>query len=95
MSAARPCSSGAIRSSLSANSSAENTNSGWLAGAGVEYAFTQNRTAKVEYDYLGLSNASYTVTVPTLAGPFVDTFSTRNHRIQMLTVGVNYLFNLN
>ena len=41
-----------------------NTNVGWLVGAGFEYAFTQNWTAKLEYDYLALNNASYTVTVP-------------------------------
>jgi outer membrane immunogenic protein len=71
-----------------------NTNSGWLAGAGVEYAFTQNWTAKVEFDYLGLSQTSYTLPAGVF-GPIVggDTFSTRNHNIEMLTVGVNYLFN--
>jgi outer membrane immunogenic protein len=67
-----------------------NTNSGWLLGAGIEYAFTQNWTAKLEYDFLGLNNASYTVVVP---GVGADTFSTRNRDVQMLTVGVNYLFN--
>jgi outer membrane immunogenic protein len=67
-----------------------NTNSGWLLGAGFEYAFTQNWTAKVEYDYLALSNANYTVTLPVL-GP--DTFTNGGRSIQTLTVGVNYLFN--
>jgi outer membrane immunogenic protein len=72
-----------------------NTNSGWLAGAGVEYAFTQNWTARVEYDYLGLGNKSFTVPAGFFAPAVLagDTFSTRNHNIQMLTVGVNYLFN--
>ena len=71
-----------------------NTNSGWLTGAGVEYAFTQNWTARVEYDYLGLGNKSYTVPGGVFAAiPGGDTFSTRNHNIQLFTVGVNYLFN--
>jgi outer membrane immunogenic protein len=69
-----------------------NTNTGWLVGAGVEYAFTQNWTAKLEYDYLALNNASYTVTVPGV-GP--DTFTNGGRNVQTLTVGVNYLFNLN
>jgi hypothetical protein len=62
---------------------------GWLVGAGVEYAFTQNWTATLEYDFLGLNNASYTIAVPGVGN---DTFSTRNRDVQMLTVGVNYLF---
>ena len=41
-----------------------NSNVGWLLGAGFEYAFTPNWTAKVEYDYLALNNASHNVTLP-------------------------------
>jgi outer membrane immunogenic protein len=69
-----------------------NTNTGWTAGAGLEWAFTNNWTARVEYDYVGLSSASFTVpaTFPVVGG---DVFSTHNRNIQMVTVGVNYLFN--
>jgi outer membrane immunogenic protein len=70
-----------------------NTNTGWLVGAGVEYAFTQNWTAKLEYDYLALNNASFTVTLPSTG--IVDTFTNGGRNVQTLTVGVNYLFNLN
>lgn len=69
-----------------------NNNTGWVAGGGVEWAFIQNWTAKVEYDYVGLN--SYSLTVPagfTLAG---DVFSTGNRNIQTVTVGINYHFNL-
>jgi outer membrane immunogenic protein len=34
------------------------TQAGWTAGVGVEYAFLPNWTAKVEYLYVGLANAS-------------------------------------
>src|SRR5580704_2433408 len=64
-----------------------NTNTGWLVGAGVEYAFTQNWTAKLEYDYLALNNASFTVTLP--GTPIVDTFTNGGRNVQTLTVGVN------
>jgi outer membrane immunogenic protein len=69
-----------------------NTNTGWTAGAGVEWAFTQNWTARVEYDYVGLSNASFTVPAafPVVGG---DVFTTNSRNIQLVTVGVNYLFN--
>jgi len=69
-----------------------NSNSGWLAGAGVEWAFAPNWTAKLEYDFLGLNNSSLTVPVGThFIGGDVVTVSNRD--VQMLTVGVNYLFN--
>lgn len=70
------------------------TNTGWTAGAGVEWAFMPNLTARVEYDFVGLSNYSFTVpaTFPVVAFAG-DTFSTSNRNIQMVTVGINYLFN--
>ncbi|HZR59857.1 MAG TPA: outer membrane beta-barrel protein [Xanthobacteraceae bacterium] len=69
-----------------------NTNTGWTAGAGIEWAFYNNWTARLEYDYVGLSNATFTVpaTFPVVGG---DVFTTHNRNIQMVTVGVNYLFN--
>jgi outer membrane immunogenic protein len=70
-----------------------NSNVGWLLGAGFEYAFTPNWTAKVEYDYLALNNASHTVTLP-ITGQ-VDTFTNGGRNVQTLTFGVNYLFNFN
>jgi outer membrane immunogenic protein len=68
-----------------------NSRSGWTAGAGLEWAFANNWTARVEYDFIGLGNRSFVVpaTSPVLAG---DTFTT-NRNIQMVTVGLNYLFN--
>ena len=66
------------------------TNSGWLVGAGIEWAFAPNWSVKIEYDYLGLN--SQTFTAPPggfLAG---DTFTTSNPNVQMVKVGANYLF---
>ena len=69
-----------------------NNTGGWLVGGGVEYAFTPNWTVKAEYDYLGLGNRTLLIpaTAPFLAG---DTFNSNNRNIQMVKVGVNYLFN--
>ena len=69
-----------------------NSNSGWLAGAGIEWAFAPNWTAKIEYDFLGLNNSSFTVPVGT---PFIggDIVTTTNRNVQTLTGGINYLFN--
>jgi outer membrane immunogenic protein len=73
-------------------SSCNNSTGGWLVGAGAEYAFTNNWTVKLEYDYLGLGNRTFFVPAgaPFLAG---DTFTTNNRNVQMVKVGVNYLFN--
>jgi outer membrane immunogenic protein len=69
-----------------------NTASGWLAGAGVEYAVTNGWSAKLEYNYIGLSGRSFTVapTAPFLAG---DTFTIGTHNVQTVKLGFNYLFN--
>ena len=69
------------------------TNSGWLAGAGFEYAFSSNWTAKVEYDFLALTNSSFTVPAGATGFPIGDIISTNNRDIQTLTIGFNYLFN--
>jgi outer membrane immunogenic protein len=67
------------------------TAGGGLIGAGVEWAFLNNWTMKVEYDYLSLDNRTFVVpaTVPVLAG---DTF-TSSRNVQMVKLGFNYLFN--
>lgn len=63
-----------------------NSQGGWLAGGGIEWAFAQNWTAKVEYQYLGLNSFS--------VGPIfvADRFMVNNPNVQAVTVGVNYLF---
>jgi outer membrane immunogenic protein len=77
---------------VSITGSNSSTVGGWVAGAGFEYAFAPNWTAKVEYDFIALSNTSITVPAGTVGTP-ADTISTNNHDIQMLTIGFNYLFN--
>ena len=75
-----------------ATTSASNTRSGWLLGGGLEWAVTNNWTVKFEYDYLGLTSQSFTVpgtAIPVLAG---DTFNFGNNNIQMVKLGINYLF---
>jgi outer membrane immunogenic protein len=68
------------------------SNTGWLVGAGIEWAFAPNWSAKVEYNYLGLDDRTFTVPVgsPFLAG---DTFTQSNRNVQMVKAGINYRFN--
>jgi outer membrane immunogenic protein len=69
-----------------------NNAGGWLVGAGGEYAFAPNWSAKFEYDYLGLGGRTFVIpaTAPFLAG---DVFTSHSRGIQEFKVGVNYLFN--
>jgi len=82
-----------VTTGASITGSNSNTTSGWLAGAGIEWAFANNWTVKFEYDYIGLSGRTFTVPVgsPFLVG---DTFTTGSNNIQMATVGVNFLFGM-
>jgi outer membrane immunogenic protein len=68
--------------------SASATRTGWTAGAGLEYAFAPNWSAKMEYDYLGFG--SETLNLPT-AG-----FSTYNSNaslnVQEVKAGINFRF---
>jgi outer membrane immunogenic protein len=81
-----------LTTGASITASNNDTNSGWLLGAGIEWAFAPNWSAKVEYNYLGLDDRTFTVPVgsPFLAG---DTFTQNNRNVQMVKVGINYLFN--
>jgi outer membrane immunogenic protein len=71
-----------------AQMTASNTNSGWLLGAGLEYAFAPCWTVKIEYDYLGLNRWTLNSTV---FAPNADQLSVKR-QINMLTVGLNYKF---
>lgn len=59
------------------------TNFGWTVGAGIEYAFAPNWTAKVEYLYADYGHDAYNIPAATNIGLTTNT----------VKVGVNYLFN--
>lgn len=70
---------------LFAAGTASDTHVGWTVGAGVEWALVDNWTAKVEYMYLDLGNASY------LGGPAAGGFNV-DLSAQTVKVGLNYRF---
>lgn len=61
---------------------------GYTVGAGLEYMFAPNWSAKVEYNYidLGKSTIRYSPTIATLRSEWDDTFHT-------VKAGINYHFN--
>jgi outer membrane immunogenic protein len=71
--------------------SSGSTNTGWTAGAGVEWAFAENWTTKLEYNYVGLSSTTYTVPSTSILLPG-DVFTTGSRNIQTITAGINFIF---
>jgi outer membrane immunogenic protein len=68
------------------------TISGWMVGAGIEYAFSDNWSTKFEYDHIGLGGRTFVlpgVIIPALAG---DTI-TSDHNVDLVKFGINYRFN--
>jgi len=64
-------------------------NDGWVLGAGWEYAFTQQWSGKIEYDYMGFDDK--TVNYPlTTAGPVQFT----HQNLQTILAGLNYRFGM-
>jgi len=70
------------------------TQSGWTAGAGVEWAFADNWTAKVEWLYVNLGNGSVTcatVACIAFAGAPIPVSVTLTENL--IRAGVNFKFN--
>ena len=61
---------------------------GWTAGAGAEYALTDNWTAKFEYLFADFQHATCGIGSCLFAAPATVSF-----KENMVRVGVNYLFN--
>ncbi len=78
------------------------TRAGWTAGAGAEWLFTGNWTAKLEYLHYDLGNGNYAGSMTNLAvggvpvgTPLYTVSSTYSTRFtgDIVRVGVNYKFN--
>ncbi|HEY1746364.1 MAG TPA: outer membrane beta-barrel protein [Xanthobacteraceae bacterium] len=66
---------------------------GWTAGGGLEYAFTENWTAKVEYLYVGLGTAQCpSGTVCSLVNPAGVSNPSMTLNENIVRAGVNYRF---
>jgi outer membrane immunogenic protein len=61
---------------------------GWTAGAGIEWAFWDNWSAKLEWDFLEFGSRDITF----VSGPDVSTWRVKQE-IQEVKFGINYLFN--
>jgi outer membrane immunogenic protein len=85
---------GNVQTGLSTLSLQSNTEYGWTAGAGIEWAFADNWTAKVEYLFVDLGNT----TCNTSANCGFDAAATASNNSvsfteSMIRAGVNFKFN--
>ena len=63
--------------------------SGWMAGAGVEYAIWNNLSAKIEYNYLHFNSITETLTT---GGGLTATPADVGLKSHLVKVGLNYQF---
>lgn len=70
------------------NATGSDTRAGWTLGTGLEYGFTPNWTAFIEYDYIGLGTHTATLTGVGGGSHQVDV----RQDIQIVKGGINYKF---
>ena len=64
---------------------------GWMLGAGLEYAFWDNWSAKVEYNYMHFAGIDEALDT---SGGLTSTTANVSLNSQLVKVGLNYRFNL-
>jgi outer membrane immunogenic protein len=67
------------------------TRTGWTVGTGLEWAFYQNWSAKVEYDYMDFGTKNVAIN-GTLAGVGIQAGIQDNNHINQFKAGLNYRF---
>jgi outer membrane immunogenic protein len=72
----------------------KDTRVGWMVGAGAEYAFSPNWSAKIEYDYLDFGTKHYQFFSPSTGGTAISSLYDVDitQRIHMVKLGLNYRF---
>jgi outer membrane immunogenic protein len=79
---------------LAWSGSGSTTRTGWTLGAGVEWAFTQNITARLEYLYYDLGDVNLTLAPQSAATAATGVVPTQRHEIDghVVRAGVNFRF---
>ena len=69
--------------------SVSSTQTGWTAGAGFEYAFAPNWSAKFEYLHADFGSVGF---VPIVSNTLINATSSASFRTDVARVGINYNF---
>jgi outer membrane immunogenic protein len=72
--------------------SSDDTRWGWVVGAGLEYAFTPNWSAKIEYNFMDFGRERFDFRGPIFPAGAVASFDIDQH-IHVVKAGINYRFN--
>jgi outer membrane immunogenic protein len=80
----------AIPGSPVSGTTSSNTVTGWTAGAGIEYGFAPNWSAKVEYDYMDFGRKRYSTA---FGGALGTGLSDIRSTVSVVKAGINYHFN--
>jgi outer membrane immunogenic protein len=73
------------------HASSEKTRWGWTIGVGAEYAFAENWSLKVEYNYIDLGDDN--VTFDYDAAPIINPYrATVDQQLNIVKAGINYRF---
>jgi outer membrane immunogenic protein len=81
----------AVGTNILATNTASDTRWGGTVGAGLEFGFTPNWSAAIEYDHLFMGNRTYTFTTNGVVGAAGLTFNERiKQDVDLVTVRVNY-----
>jgi outer membrane immunogenic protein len=67
------------------------TRTGWTVGAGLEYGFTPNWSAKIEYNFMDFGNDTVGFTFPGVGGPLLNLDI--DQQVHVVKAGINYRFN--
>lgn len=84
-----------IAAPINTFSSLSDDRGGWMWGAGVEYMFTTNWSAKVEYNYMDFGSRNYAFPNNTRVIEFDRLYNNWDidQRMHLVKFGVNYHFN--
>jgi len=91
-----PCNPGTGVAFTGGGATFSNTLSGWTAGAGIEWGFLPNWTLRLEYLHLEFDNLATNYTGTTTTGLGTGTVTSHvssNNGVDLVRVGLNYLFN--
>jgi outer membrane immunogenic protein len=71
--------------------SEDETRTGWMVGAGLEYGFTPNWSFKVEYNYMDFGGDTFNLVIP--GAGVIFTVADIDQQLHVVKAGVNYRFN--
>ena len=75
---------------LLATTATDETRTGWMVGAGLEYGFTPNWSFKIEYNYMDFGTDNFVMFDPILD---VTLNKEIHQQIHVVKAGINYRFN--